>query len=90
MTKETAPIKLTRMEFVNTGEEFSGYDAAVKWLESQGYSVGSMQARSPTGFVKGNCVVSKWRSLSEVDKFDLDGQIEAGDFRHGTVVVSFK
>jgi hypothetical protein len=78
------------MTFKNDGTDFSAYHAAEKWLRENGYSYGSMQAGAPTGIVKGDCAISKWRNIRQSEMHLLDGQIEAGDPRNGDVVVTFK
>ncbi len=78
------------MTFKNTGEDFSGYNAAEKWLRDNGYSCGPMQAGSPTGFAKGDVAISKWRNIRAHEFHLLDGRIEACDPRHDYVVVSFE
>jgi hypothetical protein len=76
--------------FPNTGEDFSGYDAARKWCEDNGYSVGSMQAGAPTGVAKGVGIqISKWRNLGEDEEL-LDGKITGDNFRHGSVTLTLK
>ena len=62
---------------------FAAYNAATKWCADNGYSVGAMQAGSPTGVIKGDHLVSKWRYLSRAD---VDGTIE-GNFREGPVTL---
>ncbi|MDP3869143.1 hypothetical protein [Phenylobacterium sp.] len=62
-----------------TGEgAFSALNAATGWLRSMGFSVGRMQARSPSGIMFGACDISKWRGLSAADRAALHGQMIAG------------
>jgi hypothetical protein len=68
---------------------FSAYHAAVRWVEEQGYSVGSMQRGAPTMIFKGDCDVSKFRNLSAEERAEAAGSIigVAGRFRDGPVTV---
>lgn len=62
-----------------TGEgAFSALNAATAWLRSMGFSVGRMQARSPSGIMFGAYDISKWRNLSQADRAVLHGQMIAG------------
>lgn len=72
--------------FQNTGESFSGWQAALDWCRENGYSYGPMQAGSPTGIAKGEVSIAKWRNIPSEDYHLLSGTIE-GDFRDGTVTV---
>jgi hypothetical protein len=66
--------------FNNTGEDFSGYNAAVDFLKERGFSVGEMQTGSPTGVYFGECKIGKYRSLDSEEKSDLHGIIQAKNF----------
>ena len=64
---------------VFTGEGvFSALNAATDWLRSMGFSVGRMQARSPSGILFGAYGIQKWRNLSPADRAVLHGQMIAG------------
>jgi hypothetical protein len=78
---------MTRV-FKNTGEDFSGYHAATDWLTANGYSYGSMQRGAPTGIVKGDCGISKWRNMNRDEIKSLDGRIEIADFIRDDVTVT--
>lgn len=76
--------------FPNTGTDFSGYCAAEKWLEGQGYRVGSMCSPEPTGFADGNKYgyVGKWWNIGPDGRKLLSGRIERNnDFRNNDVTV---
>jgi len=62
----------TKITFSQTGD-FEAMHAAEQWCADNGYSVGSMQRDDPRGLLKGDCDISKWRNLSAVDRFELDG-----------------
>lgn len=74
------------------GDDFSAYNAAVKWVEGQGYSVGSMQRGAPTLIYYGDCDVAKFRNISAAERKAAAGQIVGTDgrFRGGPVTVSLK
>ena len=77
--------------FPNTGEDFSGFHDAERWLIGLGYSVGPMQGTSPVGVVKGDERVAKWRHLSTQQRQLLDGRIvQHGGFgfRDGSALVA--
>lgn len=79
------------MLFKNTGEDFSGYNAACAWARANGYSVGSMQRGAPTAMFKGDCLVSKWRNLRKEDLKAMDGKIVAlGEFKTDDCVVELR
>lgn len=63
--------------FDNTGDDFSGYNAAVAFLKERGFSVGEMQLGSPTGVLFGECKIGKYRSLDSEEKTDLHGLIQS-------------
>lgn len=79
-------------EHVPENGDFSAYDAAVAWVESQGYSVGSMQRGAPTMIYYGDCDVSKFRNLSKAELLAAAGKITgvAGRFRECPVTVELK
>jgi hypothetical protein len=69
-------------------EEFEAYNQAVQFLYRAGFSCGSMERGSPTGFVHGDCTIMKWRDLSDEDKAEMHGEITArGSSRHGPIWV---
>lgn len=72
--------------FESTGEDFSAVNAAEKWCQENGISVGPMQAHAPRGLMRGDVAISKWRNLSDEDKAALSGMM-TGSMRHGPVVV---
>jgi len=61
--------------FSGTGEDFSSFYEACKWLDENNYSYGSMQRGSPIGIRKGVFDIPKWRNLSEADMSGLDGHM---------------
>jgi len=66
--------------------DFVAYRRAKAWLEGQGYSVGRMQAHAPSGVLRGDYDIQKWRNLRPHERAALDGTV-TGNFRHGPVVV---
>ena len=83
----TRPIKATHVFKRVEGQDFSGYDAALKWCRDHWHSVGSMEAGSPTGVVKGSHGICKWSHMTQGDREALDGTI-TGDFRSGDVTLT--
>lgn len=81
-------IKFTK-SFENTGDDWSGYSAAIKFLEKHGFSYGSMQREDPIGLVKGDVLISKWRNLDKKDIKALDGMIrfKDGSPRNGIAII---
>ncbi len=73
-------------------DPWEAYHAAAAWCEEHGYSVGSMQRGAPTGVMKGEYAIAKWRNLDEADRAALDGAIESiyGTFRDCDVVLKLK
>lgn len=71
---------------------FSAYHDAVKWIEDQGYSVGSMQRGAPTLIFYGDCDVAKYRNISLAERRSAAGEIVGvgGRFRDGPVTVNLK
>lgn len=69
--------------------DFVAFDAAREWVQSLGYSVGSMQRDEPIGLMAGRWSISKWRSLSAKERDELDGTI-TGNKRNGPVTVMLK
>jgi hypothetical protein len=73
------------------GDDFAAYNAACKWLQDMGYSVGRMQRGAPTAAWIGDCDISKWRNLSEAERDTMDAMIHdmgRGRFRGGAVEVA--
>lgn len=74
------------------GDDFSAYNAAVAWVEAQGYSVGSMQRGAPTLIYYGDCDVAKFRNISPAERKSAAGEIVGinGRFRECSVIVKLK
>lgn len=71
-------------------EAFEALRAAEKWLEQNGYSVGSGCAASKKRAIKkGAWLVAKWRNLTAAERVNIEGMMTAagGDFRNGPVIV---
>ncbi|MFJ3481746.1 hypothetical protein ACIPL1_00010 [Pseudomonas sp. NPDC090202] len=69
--------------------DFQALFSAQKWLDAHGYSYGSTCRGSPTGILKGEFFIAKWRNLSHQQIEELDGQM-SGDNRNGPVTVTLK
>lgn len=67
-------------------DDFAATRAAEAFLSSRGFSVGRMQARSPTGILFGNYDIQKWRNLRAADRDALHG-LMLGAGRAGPVTV---
>ena len=82
---------MSTMRFENTGNTFSGLNAALRWCRENGYIYGSLQAHAPTGVHRESEVdyISKWRNLVSWEKEGLDGHLiaDGGDYRDGDVVL---
>lgn len=74
-----------KKEFTESGD-FEAYYAASKWLDENGFSLGSMQRDDPIGIMKGDYCIAKWRNLSAADKRGLHGVL-TGDKRNGPVTI---
>lgn len=90
--RDVQPMMIEKTFEHAEGDDFSAYNAAVKWVEDQGYSVGSMQRGAPTLIYYGDCDVAKFRNISPSERKAAAGQIigVAGRFRGGPVTVSLK
>lgn len=80
-------------EFPNTGEDFSGLNAAEKWIEEQEWSRGALESDAPTAIIKRpNVDIPKWRNLSAMERNEIDGTMNAPErsYRTGTVIVTMK
>ena len=73
-----------------SSKEWHALMLADQFLKSNRYSRGDMQRGAPMGILKGDYVIGKWRNLSECEKYQLDGRVEAESFRNGPVVVFLK
>lgn len=67
---------------VNLPGDFKAYNRALEALRTNGFSVGRMEAHSPTGILFGDFDIQKWRNLSRDDRIQLHGTI-TGSCRHG-------
>lgn len=80
--------------FKNTGEEYSWFNEAKKWLLENWYSYWSMQRNSDIWIMKWDVIVSKWRNLSQEDIITLDWVMDCDYekwYRNGNVrVVLYK
>lgn len=76
-------------EFPNTGKDFSGFDAAYRFLGGNDYSYGPMQCEAPIGIMRGDVCIAKWRNMSAEEHNSLDGVItfRDGGPRYGTAIV---
>ncbi len=77
-----------RIDFRNTGQDYSAWNDALTWCKQNGYSAGPMQVGSPVGIAKGDADIAKWRNLTRHDREQLDGVI-IGCFKTGTVTIQF-
>lgn len=68
---------------------FEAMNACRKWLEERGYSYGSTCVMNPTGVLKGDFDIAKWRNLTRKEIAELDGQI-IGNTRQGPVTLVLK
>lgn len=75
-----------KKSFQNTGKDFSGTYAAEKWCKENDISFGAMQKDEPRGLKRGDCLIAKWRNLSNEDRKSLDG-VMTGVPRYGTIQV---
>jgi hypothetical protein len=76
--------------FKSTGESFSAFYAAEKFVRELGYSVGSMQRGMPIGLYKGDADISKWSNMTRAERESLHGTLESTSFRDMDVVVNLK
>lgn len=67
--------------------DFVAWNSAETWLERRGFSVGSMQAHSPTGFMYGEYSIAKWRNMNKLERATLHGTINADSARNGPVTL---
>jgi len=74
-------------QFEFSGEQFRGLYSAQTFLKAHGFSYGSVQRDAPIGILFGDCIIAKWRNLSDADRSCLHGTI-TGIMREGPVVVS--
>ena len=65
-------------------ETWEANRAAEAWLDARGFSVGPSQVDGPRAIWHGDCVISKWRNLSEQEKYAVHAVME-GDIREGPV-----
>ncbi|HFF8969400.1 hypothetical protein [Serratia marcescens] len=68
---------------------FKALYACETWLRDNGYSYGSSCRGGPTGVLKGDFIIAKWRNLTQKERDGLHGIIE-GDFREGPVTLHLK
>lgn len=67
--------------------DFEALGAAEDFIRSIGASYGSSQRGAATGIMFGDVYISKWRGLNARERDELHGVIDAGDHRHGPVIV---
>ena len=71
--------------------DFEAYDAAKSWCIANGYSCGFMQNPEPTGLLKGQWIIAKWRNLNKKQRDELDGTMSCvTSFREAPIHVVIK
>jgi hypothetical protein len=80
---------LEQLRFSGT-QDFEALAKAQQWLESGKYSYGAMQADAPTGILRGDVCIAKWRNLSRAERMALDGIMDAPNrtYRTGPVTIT--
>ncbi|CVE51194.1 Uncharacterised protein [Serratia marcescens] len=68
---------------------FNALYACQDWLRDNGYSYGSSCRGCPTGVLKGDWLIAKWRNLTREEIEGLHGTID-GNFREGPVRLHLK
>lgn len=76
---------MNEIKFTQT-ETFEAYREACAWLDKNGYSYGSMCNPLPTGILKGDFIIAKYRNLTKNEISELDGTI-TGNYRNGPVTI---
>jgi len=72
----------------NASGDFAANNDAEHFLQVAGFSVGSMQRGAPRGIMFGDCDISKWRNLREIEIQSLHGEMRAHrTFREGPITV---
>jgi hypothetical protein len=74
--------------FSNEGT-FQALYAAQDWLQSNGYSYGSLCREMPVGILKGDWAIAKWKNLTKKEISELDGHFD-GDKREGPITILLK
>jgi hypothetical protein len=81
-------VSVMRKTFDQQGA-FEAMRAAEKWCDENGISYGRSQADAPTGLLRGNFDISKWRNMSKAEIAALDGTM-TGNLRDGPVIIQIK
>ncbi len=68
---------------------FRALEAARQWCRDNGISYGSSCAMSPTGLLRGDYCIAKWRNLTLKERKELDGTM-SGDMREGPVTIRLR
>src|SRR3546814_4375627 len=68
---------------------FNALEAARQWCRDNGVSYGSSCAMSPTGLLRGDYCIAKWRNLTPKERKQLDGTM-SGDMREGPVTIRLR
>jgi len=76
-------------EIPHSGEDFSAYKAAQKFLEEQGYTVGIMCHPQPTAAAKGLNYIAKWYNIKLDEWPGIQAMIVGDDYRDGACTVVF-
>lgn len=77
-----------RIQFDEEGV-FEALWAAEDWCNVNGYSYGPGCAKMPTGLMRGNHTIPKWRNLRQ-DQINLLDGVMTGDRRNGPVFIEIK
>lgn len=81
------PAILREGKLFEGDSDFAAWDAAVAWLKARGFSVGLMQAHSPTGAMFGVYDIQKWRNLRLIERRALHAVVIADNCRFGPVKI---
>lgn len=73
----------------NEAGTFQALCAAEAWLAANGYSCGSTRRDMPSGILKGDFVIAKWKNLTTKEIEQLDGHLQ-GDKREGPITITLK
>src|SRR3546814_9995593 len=68
---------------------FKALEAARQWCRDNGVSYGSSCAMSPTGLLRGDYCIAKWRNLTPKERKQLDGTM-SGDMRERPVTIRLR
>jgi len=82
--------KYDLMFSVDSSKDFEAVNKAIKYMQDQGYNIGSMQREAPIACSKHAGYIAKWRNIDRSEWDRVEAVIVSNDMRNGPNVSVYK